>query len=510
MTNKNKGGNCCNILAFLVLVLSVLMGYGYLNKAALFEWAVKRNFSQYEYGTLCLRYKGDENNDVEKYGLHSNNASPCDGTIIINDRSKFFETLATGGGSTGLGEAYFESYWDIDESDPESLSTVLYHIFWNQFNMPNRRRPLKFIINSLFEYKTLFHYLKRLFAETKTLQEDVDDIEYHYDKGYTFGYDITTEFWESYLGPTRTGSCAIWDDTTKTLEDAQNNKWNIIINKLDVESDDSVLDVGCGWGYACSKINNDTNANCTGITLSKDQLAAAKEKWHSQLCSVRTNEEIKKYGCLKFKFLDYRLSAKEFGENVFTKVVSVGMVEHVGYKKIQEYFDVLAKVLKPSGKMLIHGITVDDVFPDYLPVTRSTMCTSSNFISKYIFPGGCILHPDYMTESAVNSGLVIIHRENYGKHYAITLNEWLHNMRRNWPNLKNKGNLDKRFYKLHEFYFTMCEAAFRAGRVELSHFLFVKPEYSNGRNYDATFYLRDTIKNPNVPANRCKKQQNNK
>ena len=108
------------------------------------------------------------------------------------------------------------------------------------------------------------------------------------------------------------------------------------------------------------------------------------------------------------------------------------------------------------------------------------------------------MHPDYMTQAGQKANLTIIHREHYGQHYAITLNAWLQNMRKNWPTLEPKNNLDERFFKLHEFYFTFCEAVFRTGRCELTHFLFIKPKTSNNNIYDASFYYRNMIKNPNT------------
>eukprot|EP00486_Rosalina_sp_Unknown_P001830 CAMPEP_0201572086 /NCGR_PEP_ID=MMETSP0190_2-20130828/15134_1 /ASSEMBLY_ACC=CAM_ASM_000263 /TAXON_ID=37353 /ORGANISM="Rosalina sp." /LENGTH=278 /DNA_ID=CAMNT_0047997401 /DNA_START=469 /DNA_END=1306 /DNA_ORIENTATION=+ len=196
-------------------------------------------------------------------------------------------------------------------------------------------------------------WIVRVWQTNKSQKEDLRDIEYH--------YDIGNDFFEGYLGPTLSGSCAIWTGgKEQTLEEAQNNKWSTIIKKIGIQKHHHVLDVGCGWGYFCNKIVEDTGAKCTGITLSVEQIKFAKEHWKKNLCKNELDPNEK--GCVEFIFKDYRKADELYGLEKFDRVSSTGMIEHVGYVRIEEYFESLYRVTKPEAKMLIHGITMPDLF----------------------------------------------------------------------------------------------------------------------------------------------------
>jgi len=214
----------------------------------------------------------------------------------------------------------------------------------------------------------------------------------------------------------------------------------------------------------------DTGASCTGIILSTEQLEYSKKRYHDQLCSTQ-NKKIGDPGCMEFIYCDYRNVAKEFGEERFDRVVSVGMIEHVHIIRVEEYFNVLAQSLKRGGWMLIHGITNPNIHFD----VHSNTCQNANFITKYIFPGGCTTPPNLWHHAAVDAGLVLMHEEHFGPNYAKTLKVMYDNLVRNWPKLKEKNRkYNETVYRLHEFYLTTCETVFRVMRVDLTQAVYYK------------------------------------
>lgn len=488
--------------AVFTLFLAILGGLFYFNQDKVFQLAVERVLNSYQFGIFCIIF---EDNSFHYYGSKKPSKksllrpSICDATIKLNNNKEFFKILATGGGSIGLGESYIDGIWDTSQKytyvkdNTTPLGKTLYHIIYNQFALPTNYLSLRFYAQNAMNIMHFREWITRTFYTTKTKNEDLKDIKYH--------YDIGNDFFEGYLGPTLSGSCAIWNDETKTLEDAQNNKWNLIIKKIGIKKEHHVLDVGCGWGYFCNKIVEDTGAKCTGITLSKEQLQYAKKKFSSNLCKKELDKSEK--GCVEFIFKDYRDAVDLYGPNQFDRVSSTGMIEHVHYIRINEYFSSLYKVVKKEGKMLIHGITMPDVYYEYRPTKRSTACQQSNFISKHIFPGGCIQHVDWWIDAALKEGFELLHTEHYGKHYSRTLKVWYDNLIYNWNNkpllLKKQPNYDEKLLRKHEFYLAFCEAAFRTERVELTQLVFYKTKYNQrvSENYSSSFYWINNIRNPN-------------
>jgi cyclopropane-fatty-acyl-phospholipid synthase len=256
-----------------------------------------------------------------------------------------------------------------------------------------------------------------------------------------------------------------------------------------------VLDVGSGWGYFCSKVNKDTGASCTGITLSREQIAYCEERYKDQLCKTKGQKagdhSAGKSGCIEFIFQDYR---DGMGSNRFDRVSSVGMIEHVGHKRVEEYLGSSARSLKPGGFMLIHGITVTDIYPKYGDVSRSTACQQANFVSKHIFPGGCLQHVDWINEAAYNVGVTLMHQESFGKHYYPTLVGWYDNMVKNWHQVS--GKYDDRVFRTYEFFWAFSAAAFRISRLDLTQFVFYKSN-AQGTMYEESVSWIKLIQNPN-------------
>ena len=247
----------CGCLTFLIAVIAALLGVAFVNKEKLFQPAVEFAFDSYEYGVLCIEY---EDGRLKYFGknkpksMNPNqkvlNPSICDASIKINNDSEFFRILATGGGSIGLGEAYIEGVWETRDKykytpeDTTPLSKFVYHLLFNVWAQKSNPLTLRYWAQWGMTIGQFREWLVRKFETNKSEKEDLRDIEYH--------YDIGNDFFEGYLGPTLSGSCAIWTGgKEQTLEEAQNNKWSTIIKKIGIRKEHHVLDVGCGWGYFC-------------------------------------------------------------------------------------------------------------------------------------------------------------------------------------------------------------------------------------------------------------------
>jgi len=221
-------------------------------------------------------------------------------------------------------------------------------------------------------------------------------------------YDVSNEFFELFLGETMVYSCAIWrDGTMKTLKEAQEEKLETVARKLALKEGDRVLDVGCGWGgfplWAASR----HGASVVGITLSPPQ--AEKARRRAEQAGVSDRVEI--------RVMDYRDLA---GER-FDAIASIGMVEHVGASQIDVYAETLARMLKPGGRLLNHGIAR----------LRHTDAEAGAFSERYVFPDAAPLHLSRNLLALERAGFVTHHVEGFAPDYAETLRHWANNLDEN-------------------------------------------------------------------------------
>ena len=244
-----------------------------------------------------------------------------------------------------------------------------------------------------------------------------------------------------------------------------------------------VLDIGCGWGYFPSYINNKTNNFVAGITISSKQFEYMNTMYSNQ---VNDNK-------VSFKYLDYRDLYKTYGANYFDRAVSIGMLEHVGISRLNEYFEAVWNVLKPDSYFLLHYISRTDIHPTYSLRKRETACLPTNYVNIYMFPTGCTLLPDWVYQAADETGFVLLHQEHYGKHYLKTINLWMRNMQKNKEKILNNTKYDIQFFKMYEFYFAFGQATFRTGLTELVQQIYYKPK-SRDPN---TAWNHDLVVNPN-------------
>ena len=265
-------------------------------------------------------------------------------------------------------------------------------------------------------------------------------------KNVSHHYDISEKLYDLFLDSNRQYSCAYFKDGNETLESAQNNKIDHIIKKLNLKSNQRVLDIGSGWGNLAIEIARKSKCEVVGITLSKNQLE------HSINKAKKLNLENQ----VQFKLMDYR----EVDEK-FDRIVSVGMFEHVGRKFYKKYFNSISKLINDDGIALIH--TIGSVNPPRDP---------QPWITKYIFPGGYTPSFSEISGHIENSGLILSDLEVMKMHYAYTLKHW----KERFLSKKNEvlEMFDEKFFRMWEFYLVGCEMAFKWGDQVVFQFQLTK------------------------------------
>ena len=252
------------------------------------------------------------------------------------------------------------------------------------------------------------------------------NVEHHYD----LGEDLYNLFLDK---EHRQYSCAYWKSSKETLEQAQQNKINHIIKKLDLRPGQTVLDIGAGWGALCFEIAKQSKCEVTGITLSQNQFEYCKKK----------AKELKLDNQCHFELSDYReLKGK------FNRVVSVGMLEHVGRKFYKTFFKKISDLMTDDGLSLIHTIGSTDPKSPPQP-----------FIQKYIFPGGLVPSGSELVSAVEKTGLILSDMESLIHHYDKTLKVWLERFLENREKAKNLYS--ESFCRMWEFYLASCSAAFK-------------------------------------------------
>jgi cyclopropane-fatty-acyl-phospholipid synthase len=324
-------------------------------------------------------------------------------------------------GSLGLGESYMDGWWDC-----ERLDIFFYKILRAQLDkkIPNN---LKNIIRIAIARFRNFQSKKRAWMVG----------EEHYDLG--------NDLFSLMLDPYMQYSCAYWGDADN-LEQAQEQKLDLICRKLDLKPGMKVLDIGCGWGGLAEYAAKNYQVSVTGITISKEQQKLAQERCKSL--------------DVKILLTDYRDIYEQFD-----RVVSIGMFEHVGPKNYDTYFKVVKRNLKPKGLFLLHTIG-----------SNSTMLNGDAWTSKYIFPNGCL--PSVENIAHHSSGKFIMEDwHNFGADYDLTLSAWHERFMEIWPQIES--NYSQRFKRMFRYYLNACAGAFRARDLQLWQIVFT-PEGRDG------------------------------
>ena len=265
-------------------------------------------------------------------------------------------------------------------------------------------------------------------------------------------YDLGNRFYEAWLDRSMTYSSAKFDAYPANLEIAQQSKYRALADHLELKPEDHVLEIGCGWGGFAEFAAREYGARVTGITISDEQLRYARERM------VRAGLQDR----VEIRSQDYRDI-----QGQFDKVASIEMFEAVGEKYWPAYFSKIADVLKPGGRAALQIITIkDELFEHY----RSR----SDFIQRYVFPGGMLASVERLQEETARAGLAWRKAEAFGQSYAETLAEWTRRFRGKWEDIRALG-FDERFKRLWLFYLGYCEAGFRTGRTDVVQLELTKP-----------------------------------
>jgi len=271
-------------------------------------------------------------------------------------------------------------------------------------------------------------------------------------------YDLSDDLYSLFLDPKKQYSCGYFINENDTLEDAQNNKIQHIIKKLNIKPNQKVLDIGCGWGSLAIDIAKSNNCEVTGITLSENQF---------NYC-VKKAKKLNLENQVTFKLIDYRQLDEKFD-----RIVSVGMFEHVGRKFYKNFFKKIDNLLNDDGVSLVH--TIGSVNPPRDP---------HPWITKYIFPGGYTPSLSEVVTPVEKAGLIVSDIEVLKLHYSHTLRHWKENCIKNKIQIINM--FDEKFFRMWEFYLASCESAFKWGDQVVYQFQLTK-------NYMSTPNTRDYI-----------------
>ena len=267
-------------------------------------------------------------------------------------------------------------------------------------------------------------------------------------------YDVSNTFYQLVLGPSMTYTCACYPHANATLEDAQDNKYRLVFDKLRLKAGDRLLDVGCGWGsmvrYAARR-----GVRATGITLSTEQAAWAQKAIAEEGLT----------GLAEVRHGDYR----EIRETQFDAVSSIGLTEHIGVAHYPAYFRFLRSKLRTGGLLLNHCITRSD--------NRSAPA-ARGFIDRYVFPDGELTGSGRIITQAQDAGLEVLHEENLRPHYAFTLRDWCANLVEHWDEaVAEVGMGTARVWGL---YMAGSRLGFERNVVQLHQVLAVKASESGG------------------------------
>jgi cyclopropane-fatty-acyl-phospholipid synthase len=357
-------------------------------------------------------------NILEPAGIRINGSHPWD--IQVHDERFYGRVIRQG--SVGLGEAYMDGWWDA-----ERLDEFFYRILKMEMYNVNRFKP-----------SAMFLKLRSLITNRQNRRRAFVVGERHYD----IGNDLYTVMLDRRL----VYSCAYWQNAV-SLNEAQEAKLDLVCRKAGLKPGDRVLDIGCGWGSFARFAAEKYGVEVTGITVSKQQAELAKS-----LCKGLP---------VNIRLLDYR-DLRE----TFDHIISLGMIEHVGYKNYRNYFRMVRRCLSENGTFVLQTIG-----------SNNSVHTTDPWIHKYIFPNSMIPSAAQLSR-AFDNRLVMEDWHNFGTDYDKTLMAWYRNFTNGWDELKSRYS--ERFYRMWIYYLLVSAASFRARKNQLWQIVFSKEGMSGG------------------------------
>lgn len=300
------------------------------------------------------------------------------------------------------------------------------------------------MLNTVLKYKdkftTDFKGLPKIFSNLTSTKKQKEEVTYH--------YDIGNDFYKLWLDDTLSYSCAYFKNENESLGEAQLNKIHHLLKKLNLREGITLLDIGCGWGALLIEAAKLYKIKGLGITLSEEQFKAFKEKIEK--------ENLQDY--LQVKLMDYRELEKS--GLLFDRVVSVGMLEHVGRSNYDLFMKCVSKVLKKEGVFVLHYI--------------SGLYESEGdaWIKKYIFPGGVIPTLREIISLSADYKFYTVDVESLRMHYYKTLLKWAENFEKNTDKVREM--FDEKFVRMWRMYLYSCAACFYTGVIDLHQIVFTK------------------------------------
>lgn len=356
---------------------------------------------------------------LERAGIKVNGKNPWD-IQVLDDR--LYDRLVKDR-SLGLGEAYMDGWWDCEKID--EMSARIAKASLDMSLGLSYRDIVNLFLHSVFNFQ----------IKSKSRQVAVQH------------YDLGNRLYEKMLGPTMNYSCGYWETATG-LDQAQNDKMDLICRKLELKKGDKVLDIGCGWGAFALYAAKNYQVEVVGTTISKEQ-----KQYADHLAAGYP---------VKILLSDYR----DLPDMEYDKIVSIGMFEHVGYKNYRNFIEIASKNLKNDGIFLLHTIGGNE-----------SHHYGDDWISKYIFPNG-MLPSIAQIGKAIEGNFVMEDWHNFGAYYDKTLLAWDENFIANWKDLSK--DYDERFYRMWHYYLNLCAGFFRARKIQLWQVVLSKNGLANG------------------------------
>ena len=399
---------------------------------SIFKSGLQKKFKNLKTGHISVN-DGDE---TFSFGDSSSGES-----VSVDIHSQEFYVMTGSGGALGIAEAYVAGYWSSD--DVVKLFQIIL-----------RNRDILLSLEKGFAklVKPINKMIHR--GRQNTLKGSKENILAH--------YDLSNDFYKLWLDPSMTYSCAFFNNDSVTLEEASIEKLDRICRKLNLSEDDSVLEIGTGWGSFSIHAAKNYGCKVTTTTISDAQFDYARSRIKDEGLESKITLINKDYRDLDGKY---------------DKIVSIEMIEAVGYEYIPDYFSKLSSLLNNNGLVALQGITYNDqnfeVYKD-----------SVDFIKKYIFPGSCLISIAQIIDVIKkDTDLAMVDMEDITKHYAVTLNRWRKNFMDVIPKIKEMG-YSQAFINMWEFYFLYCEAGFSERNIGDVQMIFAK---SGSRNINISY-----------------------
>ena len=343
--------------------------------------------------------------------------------IKINNPSFYLNVIL--GGSSALGEAHIKR--DFYTSNLTNL-----------IELTARNINTIYSFSGSLKLQKIKNFLKKIFA-SNTKSKSIKYISKHYDLG--------NDFFSLWLDKTLTYSSAVYKDEKDDLEKAQKNKFQELINLLNIKEGNKILEIGCGWGGFAEFLAKKYDVSIDCITISKNQYDFTKKRIFKSGLNNKVN----------VKFLDYRDLKDKYDH-----VASIEMIEAVGENYMDKYFQTIKKVLNNNGTAAIQGIVIkDELFERYR--------ANEDFIQKYIFPGGFLPSINFMEKLIKKNSLKLEKINSYSDDYARTLSTWRKNFLGVWDKISPLG-FDDYFKRMWEFYLSYCEGGFKSRNINLIQF----------------------------------------